>query len=154
MPEGYLTRREMAWSWAESRLVAAANYWIATTCPDGRPHARPVWGVWLDDVLLFSNGALIARNLALDPRVGVHLESGDEVVILEGNAALLPAGDERRARFKAQYDAKYHWDMAVDDDSVYVVQPDVAFGWLVDPSGLDGGGLMAATATRWRFPRD
>ncbi|MEI6136703.1 MAG: pyridoxamine 5'-phosphate oxidase family protein [Chloroflexota bacterium] len=34
---------------ALARLRTAMNYWIATTRPDGRPHAAPVWGVWLDD---------------------------------------------------------------------------------------------------------
>jgi hypothetical protein len=141
----------MAWSWADARLRDAANYWIATTCPDGRPHSRPVWGVWLGDVLVFSNGSLIARNLDHDPRVTAHLESGDDVVILEGTAARVHADDELRARTKAAYDPKYHWEMPVDDDGLFVLRPHVVFGWRVDPSGLDGGGLMAATATRWQF---
>ena len=32
------------WSHAEQRLKRARNYWIATTRPDGTPHAVPVWG--------------------------------------------------------------------------------------------------------------
>ena len=53
--EGYgLSESEegmLSWGWAVERLVAARNYWVSTTRPDGRPHAMPVWGVWLDDAL-------------------------------------------------------------------------------------------------------
>ena len=44
----------LPWSWAEQQLVTARTYWIATTRPDGRPHCRPVWGVWLPDGFWFS----------------------------------------------------------------------------------------------------
>ena len=54
----------LLWSWAEQRLVDARNYWIATTRPDGRPHCRPVWGVWLPDGFWFSTGSLARHNLA------------------------------------------------------------------------------------------
>ena len=37
----------LPWSWAAERLAKARTYWLATTRPDGRPHAMPVWGVWL-----------------------------------------------------------------------------------------------------------
>jgi hypothetical protein len=53
----------LAWSCAEQRLVAARNYWIATTRPDGRPHCRPVWGVWLPDGFWCSTGSLARHNL-------------------------------------------------------------------------------------------
>lgn len=32
------------WSWVSEQLTQSQNYWIATTRPDGRPHAAPVWG--------------------------------------------------------------------------------------------------------------
>jgi pyridoxamine 5'-phosphate oxidase-like protein len=58
MPKEYgLAGRRSAmlpWTWARRRLVAAHNYWISTTRPDGRPHAMPVWGLWLDETFLFS----------------------------------------------------------------------------------------------------
>ena len=34
----------LPWAYAEQRLVAARNYWLATTRPDGRPHVSPAWG--------------------------------------------------------------------------------------------------------------
>jgi hypothetical protein len=79
----------LPWSWAEQRLVAARTYWIATTRPNGRPHCRPVWGVWLPDGFWFSTGSLARHNLAANPQITLHLESGDQVVILEGVAAAM-----------------------------------------------------------------
>ncbi|HSN73709.1 MAG TPA: pyridoxamine 5'-phosphate oxidase family protein, partial [Anaerolineae bacterium] len=77
-PDGLLP-----WSFASQRMAAARNYWIGSSRPDGRPHAAPVWGVWLDDVFYFGTvpGSVKARNLAANPALVVHLESGDEVVI-------------------------------------------------------------------------
>src|SRR5205814_2209208 len=69
----------LPWSWAEGRLASAHNYWVATAGPG--PHASPVWGLWQGGGFLFSCGqrSRKARDLAQDPRVVVHLESGDEV---------------------------------------------------------------------------
>src|SRR5207253_5002058 len=78
----------VSWSWAVARLEKARNYWFSTTRPDGRPHAMPAWAVWLDGVLYFEGSPLTrrARNVTANPAIVVHLESGDEVVILEGEA--------------------------------------------------------------------
>src|SRR5919206_3597441 len=90
MPEGYGVPTTddglLDWSWATQRLEAARNYWFSTTRPDGRPHAMPAWAVWLDGVLYFEGSPATrrARNLATNPALSVHLESADEVVILEG----------------------------------------------------------------------
>src|SRR3954454_12265322 len=72
--------------WVDGQMTKSRNYWIASTRPDGRPHAAPVWGVWVDGVLYFSSDARSrkARNLAANPEVVAHLESGDDCVILEG----------------------------------------------------------------------
>src|SRR3972149_4391760 len=76
------------WSRAARLLESARNYWVCTTRPDGRPHAVPVWGIWLDGTFYFSTGrqSRKARNLAANPHVAVHLESGSEAVIVEGGA--------------------------------------------------------------------
>src|SRR5258708_31893605 len=75
----------LAWDWDVERLAKARNYWVATTCPDGRPHCVPVWGVWLDDAFYFSSGAK-ARNLAANPNCVVCPEDGTQAVSLEGIA--------------------------------------------------------------------
>jgi len=122
----------LPWSWAVERLIAARNYWICTTRADGRPHAAPVWALWMDDALWFSTSpeSQKGRNLARNPRTIVHLESGDDVVILEGDA--VPARDEEAlARFAEAYEAKYAYrvDVTSADTPVYVVLPRVAQTW-------------------------
>ncbi|HKV44561.1 MAG TPA: pyridoxamine 5'-phosphate oxidase family protein [bacterium] len=51
-------------------LTGARNHWVGTTCPDGSPHAVPVWGVWLAGIFYFATSRLFrkGRNLAEDPR--------------------------------------------------------------------------------------
>ena len=149
---GYLEPVRLPWQWAMERLIRARNYWIATTRPDGQPHSRPVWGIWLDEAFYFSTGSLAAQNLAVNPAITVHLESGSEVVIIEGSAE--PVSDATLVeRVVGLYNQKYHWD--VDPNNVpgpfYAVRPQVAFGWLSDESGLDRGAAFHGTATRWRF---
>jgi Pyridoxamine 5'-phosphate oxidase len=75
-----------------ARLAPARNYWLCTTTPSGAPHAAPVWGVTGGTRYLYNERHTIkARNLATDPRDVVHLESGEDVVIVRGTAADLGA---------------------------------------------------------------
>ena len=85
----------LPWSHVTERMAEAQNYWICTVSPDGRPHATPVWGLWLDDRLYFGGGPQTrrSRNLAENPAVCVHLESGSDVIILHGDAQELRAPD-------------------------------------------------------------
>ena len=139
----------LAWKWAAARLLAARNYWIATTRPNGQPHSRPVWGVWIDNMLYFSTGSLAAKNLRQNSATSVHLESGAEVVILEGVTAEVtdPALQEQ---VMVAYEAKYHWKLD-PTDLPYAFRPQVGFGWRSDDDGLDGGSVFQGTATRWTF---
>ena len=149
---GHLEPVRLPWSWARERLVMARNYWIATTHPDGRPHSRPVWGIWLDDAFYFSTGSQAARNLVTNSAITVHLESGSEVVIIEATAEVVNDAVVVKKVVKL-YNEKYHWD--VDPDHLpgpfYAVRAQVAFGWLSDDSGLDRGASFHGTATHWRF---
>ena len=78
------------WTWVVERMADARSYWVATTRADGGPHVSPVWGVWRDGAFHFFTdpASLKARNIRRDPRAVVHLESGDEVVIMEGDARI------------------------------------------------------------------
>ncbi len=137
----------LAWEHAEERLEGSRNYWIVTTRRDGRPHAAPVWGVWVEGSLYFgtSRSSVKGRNLAHRPEIVVHLESGDDVVILEGAVEEVrdPASFEA---IDAAYRAKYGMgvDQAGDGGAVwYVVRPGTAHAWLEND--------FLQTATRWRF---
>src|SRR5687767_14484053 len=78
----------LAWSHVTERLEKATNYWIGTVnaADEPTPHVVPVWGVWVEDTLYFGGGPQTrwSRNLDENPAVSVHLESGADVVILEG----------------------------------------------------------------------
>jgi general stress protein 26 len=76
---------------AEERLTASRNYWVASSWPDGRPHAMPVWGIWHDGALWFSSSrqSRKARNLAADPRCVVTTENAVEPVVIEGAAEVV-----------------------------------------------------------------
>ncbi len=90
MPDGYgisgSTEGLLSWEWVRQQMTKSRNYWISSTRPDGRPHAMPVWGVWLDDKLYFgtARNSRKALNLAANLAVSCHTESGDEAVIVEG----------------------------------------------------------------------
>jgi nitroimidazol reductase NimA-like FMN-containing flavoprotein (pyridoxamine 5'-phosphate oxidase superfamily) len=150
MPGGYLEARLLPWAWAEARLAESRNYWVATVAANGAPHARPVWGVWLDGCLHFSSGSRIRVHLERHPAVSVNLESGDECVILEGTASLL-LDEAPTRRVTAAYNEKYHWNMEPKPGEFFAVRPRRVFGWLCDGSGRDGGALFSQTATRWSF---
>ena len=136
MPGGYGIERDstglMTWSAVVERLAVARNYWVATTSPDGRPHVAPVWGLWLDDAFYFSTdpASRKGRNLAASPELIVHLESGDDVVILEGRAEAV-AEPSLLARFAAAYDAKYQLrpDVSNPASGFYRIRPRAAFAW-------------------------
>jgi len=130
----------LPWSCAAERLERARNYWISTTRADGRPHAAPVWALWLDDAVWFSTGAdsQKARNMARDPRIVVHLESGDETVILEGEVQEVLADE----RFADLYEQKYDYRPEVGS-TVYVLRPRVGQTWSEQGFPRD--------ATRWVF---
>ena len=149
---GHLEPVGLPWTWATARLTQARNYWIATIRPDGKPRSRPVWGVWLDDNFYFSTGSLAAQNLAISSAITVHLESGSDVVIIEGVAEVV-SDAALVEQVVSLYNQKYHWD--VDPNNLpgpfYAVRPQVAFGWLSDESGLDRGSTFHGTATRWLF---
>jgi nitroimidazol reductase NimA-like FMN-containing flavoprotein (pyridoxamine 5'-phosphate oxidase superfamily) len=156
MPDGYgvpdTDEGLLDWSWAVTRLESALNYWFSTTRPDHSPHAMPAWAVWLDGTLYFEGSPLTrrARNLAENPAAVVHLESGDEVVILEGEAHEVGTPDRELAeRLSASFTAKYaatkyeyrpppeQWDHG----GLWAMRPKTAFGWSDFP----------ADTTRWRF---
>jgi hypothetical protein len=122
-PEGLLE-----WDFVEQRVRAARNYWVVTSAGDGTPHAMPVWGLWSEGAFYFSTDARSrkARNIAVHPSVVVHLESGDEVVILEGEAR--PVHDAPLLqRLSAAYFAKYA--VRLEGGPLFEVRPAKVLAW-------------------------
>jgi preprotein translocase subunit YajC len=120
------------WPWARERLEQARNYWVATASAKARPHAAPIWGLWQDDAFYFSTarGSRKGRNLAENPYALVHLESGDEVVTIEGEVVEV-ADAKELARLAAAYGKKYTLEITFEDAGsvVYALRPRLAFAW-------------------------
>jgi general stress protein 26 len=134
------------WKRVSQQLRQSRNYWIATTTPDGLPHAVPVWGVWVDGALYFGTDrrSRKARNLATNQGAVVHLESGDDAVILEGFAEEI-TGSSVVDRIDQSYFEKYKMRLtqAPGELVIYGVRPRVAFAWRERD--------FPRSATRWRF---
>jgi hypothetical protein len=130
-------------------MAAAKYYWISTVSPDGRPHATPVDGVWVDEQLYFGGSPATRRNRNLEsnPAVCVHLENGLDVVILHGEA--LPMGPVERSlavRISEASFEKYGYGPRPEDydaalEGAYVFRPRVVFAWKEFPKDV----------TRWRI---
>ncbi|MEA2828455.1 MAG: hypothetical protein QOG43_2894 [Actinomycetota bacterium] len=139
----------LPWSWAEERLTASRDYWVATTWPDGRPHVMPVWAVWDAGYLWFSSslGSRKARNLDADPRLTMTTDNALEPVVVEGTAERILDLDARR-RFIGLSNAKYGTDYPVD-----FLDPEVNGTYRVTP--VRAIGLVEAdftgSPTKWVF---
>jgi Pyridoxamine 5'-phosphate oxidase len=136
----------LPWDEVERWLIGSRNYWICTVRPEGRPHAMPVWAIWLDRALAFSThpSTRKGRNLAANPELVAHTESGDEVAILEGRAEALERG-ELLERFVDAYESKYGFRIEPSERALglFIVRPRVVFAWR-EADFVD-------SATRWRF---
>jgi len=140
----------LPWSYFCERMQASIHYWIASTDPQGRPHATPVWGVWLDETFYFDGSPQTrsGRNLAANPAVTVHLEDGTKAVILQGDALEIHnAGIEFYQQLARTYAEKYKamgYEPAPDtwaSGGLWRVKPRLAFAWTKFPED----------ATRWVF---
>jgi PPOX class probable F420-dependent enzyme len=139
----------LPWSWAEERLAASHDYWLATTRPDGRPHVMPVWGAWFDGALWFSSSlqSRKARNLEADPRASATTDDAQAPVVVEGavERVTTPA---QIAVFLGATNAKY--DVSYDIDFL-----DPAVNGTYRLEVIQAVGLLESdfegSPTRWRF---
>jgi hypothetical protein len=137
------------WSSIEKKLEAAPDYWLSTVSPQGRPHARPVDGVWVEGALVFggSPDTRWVRNLQANPGLSVHLPgSGADVVILEGDVELVtdpehPVSEPARRAQHAKY--PQYFPEVPEPSPFWMFRPSVAYAWT-----LEG---FPKRATRWTF---
>ena len=136
-------KQYLPWAHAEARLAKSRNYWICTARPDGRPHSIPVWGSWTGGALYFGTvrSSRKALNLAHNPALSVHLESGDDVLILEG-AAIEVSDPATFRKIDKSYREKYKTPLH-PEAVLYRVRPRVALAWTEKNFPND--------ATRWEF---
>ena len=133
----------LPWSFVSDRMSSAWNYWLAAASTQGKPQAAPVWGIWVEEQFYFSTAARSrkARNLAANPQLVVHLESGDEVVILEGQVEEVAAGAWFDHLDQVYY-AKYNVHLTAQNP-VYRLAAEKVFAWREQD--------FPTSATRWRF---
>lgn len=136
----------LSWAQVEPRLREAQHYWLSSVRPDGRPHTVPRWGVWLDGRFWYDGAPTTrhTRNVEANPSVTLTLESGTEVVIVEGQShAARAEPDDLGARLAEAFDKYAASGYSPTADS-----------W----SGPDGGGLRVIVPRRvlawFDFPRD
>jgi Pyridoxamine 5'-phosphate oxidase len=154
MPIEANTESEMDWAEVATRLASARNYWLGTTAPGGAPHAAPVWGVVVDEqfYIYSERRTAKARHLVQEPRVVVHLESAEHVLIVHGR--MIDMGqpfevpevvDALSVKYNAPDDQPYL--PSTDDafDVLYLLQPQRALLW--ELSDYD------ASQRRWSISR-
>jgi len=143
----------LAWSWAEERLLASRNLWVVSASSEGRPHAIPVWGVWVPEsgtcVFSCSPNSRKARNFAANPQATVAVDDTVEVVVVEGTVRAVDPVDVDAAL--DAYVAKY-WETEaertegkgfVTSHLVLELTPERAFGI------IEREEEFAQRATRW-----
>lgn len=129
---GISTEKEglLSWKHVDKWMSESKNYWISTTNPNGKPHARPIWGVWLDDVLYVGGGSQTKsfRNLKTNPNITAHTESGDKTVIIEGIARLFE-NPEFAEEISSIYEEKYNQPHPLP---FYGIIPQKVFAWTIE----------------------
>jgi hypothetical protein len=136
----------LPWEFVGEKLAGDRSYWITTVRPDGFPHVRPTWGVWVDEAFYCGGGERTRwiRNLERNADIVVHREDAEEVVILEGRAERIDdetADSELVERLEAAYEEKYD---VRHGTPFFRVRPDAVFAW----------GDFPTDATRWLFDGD
>lgn len=132
----------LPWEHVIERLTSARNYWVDTADRGGRVHATPIWGAYVDGALYVEGGpgTRRGRNIAQNPNVVVHLESGDDVVIIEGIAEhVVPPPSDLAAHLVDAVEAKYggsgyhpsadQWN----EGGLYRIRPHKVFTWTQFP---------------------
>ncbi len=141
----------LEWPEVARRFEGARNWWVATAGPDG-PHSVPVWGVVLDEVLVFygAPSTVRSRNLTGDPRVVVHLEDGESPLIVHGRAFPTGSAKDRpelveayRRKYQQQHDSDYLLDTDYAAEALaFELEPSKAIAWTVT-------GMQDWTMRRW-----
>lgn len=77
----------VSWDDVNKWMDKSHNYWI-NTVRGNLPHARPIWGIWYENIFFFGGGPATqnVKNLQKNKHISVHTESAEEAVIIEGYA--------------------------------------------------------------------
>jgi uncharacterized pyridoxamine 5'-phosphate oxidase family protein len=145
--------------WEQDRI-----YWLATVSPDGRPHVRPILGLWLDGAFYFITAETTrkARNLAADPRCAIASSSTALPavdVVVEGGAFKV-TDDAKVRRVADAYASTMQWPLEVRDGAVLSPHPPPyavfelrrkSVVGLPGVAGMEEGQATFFSPTHWRF---
>ena len=143
-------RGHLPWEATELRLRVGRSSIIATTRPDGRPHAMAIWFCWLDGRLYFITARSTQKG---GPGQDEGEGDGDEVLMVEGSTQRI-TDEAERARVDDAYRAKYVDPVSGatasifdnPEDDLYRLDPSRVVTWMY--------GTVAGW-TEWRFePED
>jgi hypothetical protein len=143
------------WDQARTCLESAPKAWLSTVRADGRPHTMPVLLVLVDGhpCLTTRPTSLKGRNLARNTQCVITIGSETLDLVVEGEAARIH-DQTKLHQMAAAFKAKYEWELAVRDGSVYEDNlpgtPEYGF-YQLTPTRAYGYGADGMTATRWRF---
>lgn len=139
----------LPWSWARERLERAIIYWLATAGNDGAPHLIPIWGAWVGDRWYVEGGPVRwQRNLRANPKLAIHVEFGEEVVMVEGSATQLVAPESPLAEALLAGYAKYKPAANYEADAANWAQGGL---WELQPIRAFAWSELGKDATRFRF---
>jgi hypothetical protein len=143
LPEGYSDDGEqqtLGWVEVRRRLEQSRHFWLSTASPAGRPHARPIWGAWVDDTLYADGGVSVTRwgrDLLANPRLQVHLESATEVVIVDGVfSETTDLTQEAFERVRQSYLNRYGDYQPAEIDQLFMVKPQRVLAWSRFPADV------------------
>jgi hypothetical protein len=163
------------WKQARERLEAYEiyrTYWITTLHEDGRPHAMPILGLWLEGVFYFltSEESRKGENLARDGRcvLTVSITSLPALDISAEGAAARVTDEPTLRRVVDAYGEHLHWPLSLEGNRVEggnapTAGPPPYAVWALTPTtvfGLPGvagtnekgeGKEGSVVPTRWRF---
>lgn len=141
----------LAWQDVATRIAASPNYWLATVTGDGRPHLRPIDGVFVDATLAFGGSPATrwVRHLHHSTSISVSLPDDDHAVILDGDVALvtdptLAIADQVAAANARKY-PQYYGDHGPGFRPFWALHPRHVYAWTLT--------RFPARATRFDFGR-
>jgi nitroimidazol reductase NimA-like FMN-containing flavoprotein (pyridoxamine 5'-phosphate oxidase superfamily) len=123
----------ITWEHMNDKLAKETVYWISTAGSRGRPHAVPVWGIWTQNSFYFETdpNSVKGRNLSNNGTIVVHVQDGNDTVILEGRARK-EKRSEKLNRLKKEYTRKYRYTPDWSNERnqiVFRVEPRIAHAW-------------------------
>lgn len=123
----------VSWEEVNQWMEDSKNYWISTTKSNGNPHARPIWGIWHENIFYFGGGQKTqnVKNLLKHPKIIVHTESGENVVIIEGEAQKFE-DDNLHNILGQKYEKRYN---LFHPPPFWRVIPKIVFAWSMSDFG-------------------